>query len=60
MTHTLSLSLSLFRDHFYQFGELRNIAMVPRQQCAFINYTTRDAAEKAAAASFDKLVIQGN
>lgn len=47
------------RDHFYQFGEIRSIALVPRQQCAFIQYTKRSAAELAAEKSFNKLVLQG-
>jgi len=47
------------RDQFYQFGEIRSIALVPRQQCAFVQYTKRNAAELAAERTFNKLVIQG-
>ncbi|XP_005190430.1 pre-mRNA-splicing factor RBM22 [Musca domestica] len=47
------------RDHFYQFGEIRSIALVPRQQCAFVQYTKRSAAELAAEKSFNKLILQG-
>ncbi|XP_037947283.1 pre-mRNA-splicing factor RBM22-like [Teleopsis dalmanni] len=47
------------RDHFYQYGEIRSIALVPRQQCAFVQYTKRSAAELAAERSFNKLVFQG-
>ncbi|XP_067617399.1 pre-mRNA-splicing factor RBM22 [Eurosta solidaginis] len=47
------------RDHFYQFGEIRSIALVPRQQCAFVQYTKRGAAELAAERTFNKLVLQG-
>jgi len=32
---------------------------VPRQQCAFVQYTTRAAAEAAAEKSFNKLIING-
>jgi len=33
--------------------------VVPRQQCAFVQYTTRAAAEAAAEKSFNKLIING-
>ena len=33
--------------------------MVSKQQCAFIQFTTRAAAEAAAEKSFNKLIIQG-
>lgn len=33
--------------------------MVPRQQCAFIQYTTRAAAELAAEKTFNKLILGG-
>jgi len=48
-----------FRDYFYQFGEMRSLTVVPRQQCAFVQYTTRAAAEAAAEKSFNKLIING-
>ena len=48
-----------FRDHFYQYGEIRNITMVSRQQCAFVQFTTRAAAEAATEASFNKLILEG-
>ncbi|CAH0387857.1 unnamed protein product [Bemisia tabaci] len=47
------------RDHFYQFGEIRSVTMVPRQQCAFVQYTTRAAAEQAAERTFGKLILSG-
>ncbi|EDO31981.1 predicted protein, partial [Nematostella vectensis] len=47
------------RDHFYQFGELRSISMVPRQNCAFVCFTSRAAAEAAADRSFNKLILKG-
>jgi len=47
------------RDHFYQYGEIRSITMVPRQQCAFIQYTQRSAAEAAAERTFNKLILGG-
>lgn len=47
------------RDHFYQYGEIRTVTMVPRQQCAFIQYTGRTAAESAAEKTFNKLILGG-
>ncbi|KAK0089086.1 hypothetical protein PV326_004600 [Microctonus aethiopoides] len=47
------------RDHFYQYGEIRSVTMVPRQQCAFIQYTQRSAAEAAAERTFNKLILGG-
>ena len=45
------------RNHFYQFGEIRNISIVAKQQCAFVQFTSRTAAEQAAEKSFNKVVI---
>lgn len=47
------------KDNFYQFGEIRQITTVPRQQCAFVQYTKRSAAELAAEKTFNKLVLGG-
>ncbi|XP_055384543.1 pre-mRNA-splicing factor RBM22 [Condylostylus longicornis] len=47
------------RDNFYQYGEIRSIVLVPRQQCAFVQYTKRSAAELAAEKTFNKLVMHG-
>ena len=47
------------RDYFYQYGEIRSLTVVPRQQCAFVQYTTRAAAEAAAEKSFNKLILNG-
>ena len=33
--------------------------MVSKQQCAFVQFTTRSAAEQAAEKSFNKLIIGG-
>ena len=35
------------------------MALVPRQQCAFIQFTTRSAAEQAAEKSFNKIILKG-
>ncbi|XP_025076196.1 LOW QUALITY PROTEIN: pre-mRNA-splicing factor RBM22-like [Pomacea canaliculata] len=47
------------RDHFYQFGEIRSINIVIKQQCAFVQFTSRSSAEAAADKSFNKLIING-
>ncbi|CAG9858709.1 unnamed protein product [Phyllotreta striolata] len=47
------------RDHFYQYGEIRSVSLVPKQQCAFVQYTTRAAAESAAEKTFNKLILGG-
>jgi len=47
------------RDHFYQYGEIRAITIISRQQCAFIQYTQRAAAEAAAERTFNKLILGG-
>lgn len=51
--------ISLYRDHFYQFGEIQDIHIIPKQHCAFVTYSTRPAAEKAVEDSFNKLIIKG-
>ncbi|KAK0182050.1 hypothetical protein PV327_000221 [Microctonus hyperodae] len=54
-----TLSEKQLRDHFYQYGEIRSVTMVARQQCAFIQYTQRSAAEAAAERTFNKLILGG-
>ena len=49
---------SLFRDNFYQFGELRSVNVVKSSQCAFVQFTQRSAAEAAAEGTFNKLIIK--
>ncbi|KAI6222462.1 Pre-mRNA-splicing factor RBM22 [Aphelenchoides fujianensis] len=46
------------RGYFYQYGEIRTIHMIPQKCCAFIQFTTREAAERAAEKSFDQLVLK--
>ena len=43
---------------FYHYGEIRAIKVVPRQQCAFVEFTTRDAAQRAAKAKYNNCVIK--
>eukprot|EP00640_Fibrocapsa_japonica_P001287 CAMPEP_0113941608 /NCGR_PEP_ID=MMETSP1339-20121228/7491_1 /TAXON_ID=94617 /ORGANISM="Fibrocapsa japonica" /LENGTH=381 /DNA_ID=CAMNT_0000945801 /DNA_START=29 /DNA_END=1171 /DNA_ORIENTATION=- /assembly_acc=CAM_ASM_000762 len=48
------------RDAFYHFGELSSIRIIARQRCAFVEFTTREAAERAAADLFNCLFIKGH
>ncbi|XP_058099557.1 zinc finger CCCH domain-containing protein 40-like [Magnolia sinica] len=47
------------RDHFYSHGEIESVRMVLQRACAFVTYTTREGAEKAAEELSNKLVIKG-
>ncbi|GKU94911.1 hypothetical protein SLEP1_g8335 [Rubroshorea leprosula] len=47
------------RDNFYAHGEIESIKMVLDKACAFVTYTTREGAEKAAEELSNKLVIKG-
>ena len=47
------------RDNFYAHGEIESIKMVLDKSCAFVTYTTREGAEKAAEELSNKLVIKG-
>ncbi|KAK9095641.1 hypothetical protein Scep_027110 [Stephania cephalantha] len=47
------------RDEFYGHGEIESVRMVLQRACAFVTYTTREAAEKAAEELSNKLVIRG-
>uniref|UniRef100_A0A2P2MKJ7 Uncharacterized protein n=1 Tax=Rhizophora mucronata TaxID=61149 RepID=A0A2P2MKJ7_RHIMU len=47
------------RDNFYAHGEIESIKIVPQRAIAFVTYTTREGAEKAAEELSNKLVIKG-
>ncbi|KAI1285761.1 Pre-mRNA-splicing factor RBM22 [Halotydeus destructor] len=47
------------RDYFYQFGEIRSISVVSKNNCAFVTFTNRSATEAAIEKSFNKLVLNG-
>lgn len=47
------------RDNFYAHGEIETIKMVLQRACAFVTYTTRECAEKAAEELSNRLVIKG-
>jgi len=48
------------KNAFYSFGEIRTITLVAKQGCAFVQFTGRKSAEKAAEGTFNKLLIRGN
>lgn len=47
------------KDFFYAYGEIESIRMVSQRACAFVSYTNREGAEKAAENLANKLVIKG-
>jgi pre-mRNA-splicing factor RBM22/SLT11 len=47
------------RTFFTPFGTIRSLICSHRSHCAFVNYATREGAEKAADACQGKAVIQG-
>ncbi|KYK58786.1 hypothetical protein DCS_05804 [Drechmeria coniospora] len=47
------------RDHFKAFGKIKSLVCSHMSHCAFVNYETREAAEKAAAACEGRAVIAG-
>ncbi|GBG67342.1 hypothetical protein CBR_g479 [Chara braunii] len=47
------------KSNFQSHGEIQSIRLVPNRACAFITYTSRQGAEKAAEACANKLVIKG-
>ncbi|KAL1952954.1 hypothetical protein VTO42DRAFT_3821 [Malbranchea cinnamomea] len=47
------------RTFFSEFGTIRSLICSHRSHCAFVNYATREAAEKAAAHCQGKAIVQG-
>eukprot|EP01018_Ginkgo_biloba_P018433 Gb_38162 [translate_table: standard] len=47
------------KDYFYAYGEIESIRLVLQRACAFITYTSREGAEKAAEQLSNKLVVKG-
>ncbi|KAA6419845.1 MAG: zinc finger CCCH domain-containing 40-like [Trebouxia sp. A1-2] len=48
------------RDQFYSYGELQSVKKIEHKQCAFVTFTSRQAAETAAEAMSNRLIIKGN
>lgn len=53
------LNLKNIRDYFYYFGEIASINIVPNNHSAFIEFTTREAAESAIGKLYNNLIIHG-
>lgn len=47
------------KDNFYAHGEIESVRLVPQRACAFVTYTTREGAEKAAEELSNKLIVKG-
>lgn len=47
------------RDHFKAFGKIKSLVVSHMTHCAFVNYETREAAERAAAECKGRAVIAG-
>lgn len=47
------------REKFSAHGEIETIKMIPSRECAFVMYTSREGAEKAAEELSNMLVIKG-
>jgi pre-mRNA-splicing factor RBM22/SLT11 len=56
---TPEISEDDLKDSFYPHGEVKAVRKIESRKCAFVTYTTRDAAEKAADALAHNLVIKG-
>ncbi|KAK3996383.1 Pre-mRNA-splicing factor slt-11 [Cladorrhinum sp. PSN332] len=47
------------RDHFKTFGKIKSLVVSHMTHCAFVNYETREGAERAAAECKGRAVIAG-
>ncbi|KAK4222327.1 Pre-mRNA-splicing factor slt-11 [Podospora fimiseda] len=47
------------RDHFKAFGKIKSLVVSHMTHCAFVNYETREGAERAAAECKGRVVIAG-
>uniref|UniRef100_A0A7S2GRU9 RRM domain-containing protein n=1 Tax=Octactis speculum TaxID=3111310 RepID=A0A7S2GRU9_9STRA len=47
------------RDKFYSFGEIRAVRILMDKCCAFVEFTTREAAETAASKLHRNLTVRG-
>lgn len=47
------------KDQFYSHGEIESIRLIIQRACAFVTYTTREGAERAAEELSNKLVVKG-
>eukprot|EP01134_Creolimax_fragrantissima_P005504 CFRG5504T1 len=54
-----SVTEQAIRDVFYQYGTIVNINMVPKQACAFLEYSARSEAERAAEKAYNIVLLGG-
>ena len=47
------------KDHFYSFGEILKIRIVPTSKCAFVEFVSHDEASRAIETLRNNLVIRG-
>jgi len=47
------------KDHFYYYGEIQSIKLIPAQHCAFVEFTTPTAAQAAMGKLQGSLIING-
>ncbi|KAJ3340058.1 RNA binding motif protein 22 [Gonapodya sp. JEL0774] len=48
------------RGHFYAYGDIKSIVVARKARVAFVNYATREAAERAVEKSFNNTNIKGH
>jgi pre-mRNA-splicing factor RBM22/SLT11 len=46
-------------DQFYAYGEIKSVQVIPLSNCAFVTYTTREAAETAVEKLHGNLTVRG-
>ncbi|CAI5487931.1 unnamed protein product [Closterium sp. Naga37s-1] len=47
------------KNKFYSYGEIESICLITPRSCAFITFTRREDAEKAAEGLANKLIVKG-
>eukprot|EP01113_Clastostelium_recurvatum_P032581 TRINITY_DN4203_c0_g1_i2.p1 TRINITY_DN4203_c0_g1~~TRINITY_DN4203_c0_g1_i2.p1 ORF type:complete len:390 (+),score=90.02 TRINITY_DN4203_c0_g1_i2:128-1171(+) len=57
--YNLDIGEDDLRDALYAFGEIKSIKLRTEKSCAFVQFTTREAAELCAQKMFHKLVVKG-
>lgn len=46
-------------DQFYAYGEIRSVQVLAQSNCAFVAYSTREAAETAIQKLYNSLTVRG-
>jgi RNA recognition motif-containing protein len=53
-----SIRISL-RHHFYKYGEIKSVVIIEKAKCAFVNFFSRQGAERAASGAYNNCRIKG-